>query len=67
MPTPDPAPLGGGPRRLAARAGFVASAFAVFACGWLAVRTDDWRRMLVYSVLALVAASLASAFSRRSR
>jgi NADH:ubiquinone oxidoreductase subunit 4 (subunit M) len=63
VPPPAPDTL----RRLSSRAGFLASAFAVFTCGWLAMRTDDWKRMILYSVLALGAAALASAFSRRSR
>jgi hypothetical protein len=54
-------------RVVAARAGFVGSALAVFTCGWLAMRTDDWRRMVVFAALALAAGALASAFSRRSR
>jgi NADH:ubiquinone oxidoreductase subunit 4 (subunit M) len=51
--------------RLLAQIGFAASAFAVFLCGWLGMRTDDWRKMVAYAALALVAAALASAFSRR--
>jgi hypothetical protein len=54
-------------RRIAAKAGFVASAFAVFTCGWLAMSTDDWKRMVLFSALALGGAALASAFSRASR
>jgi NADH:ubiquinone oxidoreductase subunit 4 (subunit M) len=50
-----------------ARVGTVLSALAVFACGWLAMRTDDWRLIVAYSALALVAALLAQAFARRSR
>jgi hypothetical protein len=51
-------------RRLAAQAGTVASAFAVFACGWLAMQADRWPRILLYSALALVAAGLAGVFRR---
>lgn len=54
-------------RRVAAKAGFVLSAFAVFACGWLAMRTSDWRKIVLYSLLALGAAVLANAFSRSAR
>jgi hypothetical protein len=54
-------------RLIAAKAGFIASAFAVFTCGWLAMRSDDWKRMVLFSVLALVAGGLASAFSRGGR
>ena len=50
-----------------ARAGVALSALAVFTCGWLAMRTDDWRRVVGFSVLALAAGALASAFSRRAR
>jgi len=53
--------------RVAAKAGFLASAFAVFTCGWLAMRSDDWKQMVLFSVLALGAAALASAFSHRTR
>jgi hypothetical protein len=54
-------------RLIAAKAGFIASAFAVFTCGWLAMRSDDWKRMVLFSLLALVAGGLASAFSRGGR
>lgn len=64
---PDPAPTESRVRRLAQQAGFFASAFAVFTCGWLAMRSEDWRRVLLFSLLALGAAALASAFSRRGR
>lgn len=66
MPASDPTPSG--PlRRIAAKAGFLASAFALFICGWLAMRTDDWKRMVLFAALALVAGALASAFSRGGR
>ncbi len=48
-----------------AKAGFLASALAVFTCGWLGMRTNDWRYMILYALLALGAAALATAFSRR--
>jgi hypothetical protein len=51
--------------RWLAQAGFVASALAVFLCGWLGMKTNDWRLMLAYAVLAVGAALLATAFSRR--
>jgi hypothetical protein len=53
-----------GSRRLA-QAGFVLSALAVFACGWLGMQTNDWRLIVAYAVLAVGAAALATAFSRR--
>jgi hypothetical protein len=61
-------PRGGGKLdRLLSRAGMAASALAVFTCGWLAMRTDDWRYMLLFTGLALVCGMIASAFSRRAR
>jgi hypothetical protein len=51
--------------RWLAQAGFLASAFALFACGWLGMQTSDWRLMIAYAVLAVGAAALATAFSRR--
>ncbi len=53
--------------RTLAKAGMVAAAFAVFTCGWLAMSTDDWKQVVLYSALALGAGFLASAFSRRAR
>jgi hypothetical protein len=50
-----------------AKAGVVLAAFAIFTCGWLAMRTDDWRQVLLFSALALAAGAVASAFSRRAR
>ena len=50
-----------------ARAGTLAGAFAVFLCGWLAMRSSDWREILLFSALALVAGGVASAFARRAR
>jgi anti-sigma-K factor RskA len=51
-------------RRLA-QAGFAGSALAVFACGWLGMQTNDWRLIVAYAALAVGAAALATAFSRR--
>ena len=53
--------------RTLAKAGVVASAFAVFTAGWLGMKTDDWRKMALYALLALGAGLAASAFSRRAR
>jgi hypothetical protein len=53
--------------RAAAKVGVGLSAFAVFTCGFLAMRATDWPRILLFSALALVAGAVASAFSRRSR
>ncbi len=52
---------------LATRVGFFASLLAMFLCGWFAMRTDDWKRVLLLTVLALVAGVVASQFSRRAR
>jgi hypothetical protein len=57
-------PRSSGSRTLA-QVGFYASAFAVFTCGWLGMRTSDWRFVILYAVLALGAAALAAAFARR--
>lgn len=50
-----------------AKLGVAAAAFAIFTCGWLAMRTEDWKEMVFYSALALGAGAVASAFSRRAR
>jgi hypothetical protein len=63
--TPDPERSSRPPSRFAARAAFVASAFAVFICGWLAMRTNDWRQMVLWSALAIAAAVIATAARRR--
>ncbi|MFL5395637.1 MAG: hypothetical protein ACJ783_14825 [Myxococcales bacterium] len=53
--------------RAAARVGVGASALAVFTCGWFAMSTTSWPRVLLFSALALVAGAMTSAFSRLSR
>jgi hypothetical protein len=53
--------------RLSARIGLLASALVVFASGWFAMRTDDWRRILALTALAAAAGLVASRFSRRLR
>jgi hypothetical protein len=53
--------------RAAAKVGVAASAFAVFACGWLAMSSTALPKMILFSALSLVAAAVASAFSRMSR
>jgi hypothetical protein len=61
---------GGGKRALAkaaARVGLVASAFAVFASGYLAMQSSDWKRIALFTLVAAVAGLLAQAFSRRAR
>jgi hypothetical protein len=52
--------------RLLPRIGMYASAFGVFACGWLAMKTDDWRMIVGLTVLAGVAGLAASAFGKRA-
>lgn len=51
--------------RWLAQAGFVASALVVFICGWLGMKTGDWRLMIVYAAIAFAAAAVATAFTRR--
>jgi hypothetical protein len=66
MSQPNDQPPGGLSRTMA-RLGVGLSAFGVFTCGWLAMRTDDWRRMAFFTLLAMGAAMAGSAFSRRAR
>jgi len=54
------------PPRLLARFGMYACAFGVFLCGWLAMKTDDWRIMVGLTALAGVAGIAASAFGKRA-
>lgn len=65
MPEPHDQPSG--PSRAVAKLGMGLAGLGVFTCGWLAMRTDDWRKMAVYTVLAMGAAMVGSAFSRRAR
>jgi len=52
--------------RLLARIGMYASAFGVFLCGWMAMKTDDWRIMVGLTAVAAVAGMAASAFGKRA-
>lgn len=54
-------------QKLVARIGLVASALAVFTSGWLAARSSDWKRIVLFTLLAGLAAFLAQTFSRRAR
>jgi hypothetical protein len=63
MPPDPPSPR----PPLAATLGQVGSAFALFLCGYLAFRSDDWRLTLVFSLLAIGAAILASRFAAARR
>jgi hypothetical protein len=40
-------------------------ALAVFTGGWLAMRADDWRRVVLFTLLALAGGVVASFFGRR--
>lgn len=53
--------------RTVAKLGVAVSALAIFTCGWLAMRTEDWRQVVLFSVMALGAGAVASAFSRHAR
>lgn len=66
MTRPDPA-APGRLSRAAAKAGVGASALAVFTGGYLAMSTDDWRRIVLFSGISLAGAALASFFARRAR
>jgi hypothetical protein len=54
------------PLRLLPRIGMYVSAFGVFACGWLAMKTDDWRIIVGLTALAAVAGIAAAAFGKRA-
>jgi hypothetical protein len=63
-----PAPSGNRPpRRALYQAGGIASALAIFLCGFLAMHMEDWRAMLGFTLLAAAAGAAASAFARRAR
>jgi hypothetical protein len=53
--------------RLAARLGMYASALGVFTCGWLAMKSSDWRVIVGLTALAGVAGVAAQVFSKRAR
>ncbi len=65
MPSPTDPSRGGG--RLLAQAGGFACAFAVFLCGWFAMRAADWKGILLFTALAVVAALMAAEFRKRTR
>ena len=52
---------------LSARIGLLASVLVVFAAGWFAMRTDDWKWIVALTALAAVAGVVASQFARRLR
>jgi hypothetical protein len=49
-----------------ARIGMYVAAFGVFACGLLAMKTDDWRLIVGLTALAAVAGMAASALGKRA-
>jgi hypothetical protein len=51
----------------AARVGMYVSAFGVFACGWMAMQSSDWRMIVGLTVLAGVAGLAAQAFARMGK
>jgi hypothetical protein len=53
--------------RLAAQIGMYGSALGVFTCGWLAMKSDDWRMIVGLTVLAGAAGVAAQAFAKRTR
>ena len=53
--------------RLAATIGMYGSALGVFTCGWLAMKSDDWRVIVGLTAMAGVAGIAAQAFSKRAR
>jgi hypothetical protein len=66
MSGPDDQPSGN-PARFMARLGAGLAAFGVFTCGWLAMRSDDWRQMVLYTLLAIGAAMVGMTLSRQAR
>jgi hypothetical protein len=53
--------------RLFAQIGMYGSALGVFTCGWLAMKSDDWRVIVGLTVLAGLAGVAAQAFGKRRR
>lgn len=66
MRGPDHQPSSG-PPRLLARLGAGLAAFGVFTCGWLAMRADGWRQMVLYTALSIGVAMVGMALSRHGR
>jgi len=54
-------------RTFLGRAGVGVFAFGVFLSGWMAMRTRDWREMLLYTVVAAGCGWFASRFAAWSR
>jgi hypothetical protein len=51
---------------LLARIGMYGCALGIFVCGWLAMKTDDWRGIVGLTALGAVAGMAASAFGKRA-
>jgi hypothetical protein len=64
MAPPDPKPES---RKTLGRALTGLFAFGVFGAGYMAMRTNDWRQMLLWTVIAAGCAWFASRFSAWSR
>lgn len=63
MATPERPPH----RPALARLGQFGSALALFLCGYLAFRSTDWRLTVLFSLLSVGAAILASRFAAHGR
>jgi len=56
-----------GKRQLIGRVGTGVFAFGIFMSGWMAMRNDDWRQMLLWAVVATGCGWFASRFATWSR
>ena len=56
-----------GSHHIFARVGQFVSATIVFGCGWLAIQTSDWKKIIALTLLAGAAGIVASRFQRRAR
>ena len=54
-------------RQLVGRAATGISAFGVFLSGWMAMRSNDWRQMLLWTVIAAGCGWFASRFAAWGR
>ncbi len=68
MPTPAPNdPNRDANRRTLGKIGAGVCAFGVFLSGWMAMRTDDWRQMALWTVIAVGCGWFASRFAAMGR
>ena len=65
MAPPDP--KNGRTRVLLGRIGTGISAFGVFISGWMAMRTNDWRQIALFTVIAVGCGYFASRFAAWTR